>query len=158
MGLPEAIANATQLRDSLAQEVERAREERRHISTLNAAALFHGAEKRAQFNADATHLQHALGNSLSEVASKNGLTQLTLENLAAVAPQDASKLSKLFAEIRSLSTALSEIDQLNRAIAERSLSCVESYLQALSFAPQAYDRRGLNLSSLRVRNTHSMTA
>jgi hypothetical protein len=35
---------------------------------------------------------------------------------------------------------------------------VERYMQALALTPQAYDRRGLNLSALRVQTTHSLRA
>jgi FlgN protein len=156
--LSEAIEIGQSLRECLAREVDRSRAQREHLKTLDSAALFRGAEARAQFNASAARLQQELGEHLAAVAKERGLEQISLEALAAFAPAEAAALSRVFAEIRSLATALAEIDQLNRAIAERALACVESYLQALSLAPQAYDRRGLNLSALRVRTTRSMTA
>jgi hypothetical protein len=158
MELTGAIDVALRLRDALAHEVERARGERHHLSTLDFTSLFRDAETRAEFNATAARLQHDLASCLTAVATQRGLSQLTLEHLAAISPRNAAVLSRLFAEIRSLAAALSEIDQLNRSIAERALSCVESYLQTVSFTPQAYDRRGLNLSALHVRTTHSMRA
>ncbi|MBI5542731.1 MAG: flagellar export chaperone FlgN [Deltaproteobacteria bacterium] len=158
MGLPQAVATASALRECLAREVERARGEREHLKNLDAPALLQGAETRAEFNATAARLQRQLADQLTEVATEHDLSQVTLEALAGFAPSDASALSKAFAEIRSLAAALAEIDQLNRAVAERALACVESYMHALSLAPQAYDRRGLNLSALRVRTTHSLRA
>jgi hypothetical protein len=158
VGLCESIETAQRLRDCLTNEVERARAERQHLKALDAPALFRGAETRAEFNSTAASLQQELADHLASVAKERGLAQLTLEALAGFAPTEASALSRIFAEIRSLAAALAEIDQLNRAIAERALACVESYLQALSSAPQAYDRRGLNLSALRVRTTQSLRA
>ncbi len=158
MGLPEAIATAARLRDLLTAEVERARGEREHLKNLDSAAIFRGAESRAEFNAYAAQLQQELADQLAAVGKERDLPQVTLEALAGFAPSDAAALSRTFAEIRSLAAALAEIDQLNRAIAERALECVESYLHALSNAPQAYDRRGLNLSALRVRTTQSLRA
>lgn len=158
MGLPRAIAIADSLRDCLALEVDRARGEREHLKKLDASALFRGAETRAEFNEIAARLQRELAAELGAVAKERGLAQVTLEALAGFAPSEAAVLSRTFAEIRSLAAALSEIDRLNRAIAERALTCVESYLQALSLDPQAYDRRGLNLSALRVHTTQSLRA
>lgn len=158
MGLLQAIETARNLRDCLASEVERARAEREHLKKLDAPALFRGAETRAEFNTTAARHQQTLADQLAEVAHERGISQVTLEALAGFAPVEAGTLSRVFAEIRSLAAALAEIDQLNRAIAERALACVESYLQALSLAPQAYDRRGLNLSALRVRTTQSLRA
>jgi len=158
MALSHALTTAASLRDCLAREVERARGEREHLKKLDAPALFAGAQTRAEFNETAARLQSELASDLSQVARERGLSQVTLETLAGFAPSEAAALSRACAEIRSLAAALAEIDRLNRAIAERSLACVESYLHALSLAPQAYDRRGLNLSGLRVQSTQSLRA
>ena len=158
MGLQDAIETARRLRDELAGEVERARSQREHLRTLNAPALFQSAENRAEFNETAATLQHQLASQLAAVARERSLAQVSLEALARFAPSEAAALSRAFAEIRSLAAALAEIDLLNRSIAERALACVESYLQALTLAPQAYDRRGLNLAAMRVRTTQSMRA
>jgi hypothetical protein len=158
MGLEQAIATATSLRECLAREVDRARTERQHLKNLDAQALLQGAEVRAEFNSNAARLQRDLSDHLADVANERNVSQMSLEALARFAPSEASLLSRVFAEIRSLAAALAEIDQLNRAIAERALACVESYMHSLSLAPQAYDRRGLNLSALRVRTTHSLRA
>jgi hypothetical protein len=158
VGLSQATATAARLRDLLAHEVEDARAQRKQLRTLDSAALLAGASKRADFNASAANLQRELADELSAIARERHLPQLSLESLAGFAPAEASALSRTFAEIRSLAAALAELDQLNRAVAERALACVERYLQALALAPQAYDRRGLNLSALRVRTTHSLRA
>jgi len=158
MGLRDAIDTAQRLREQLASEVERARGQRDLLRTLNAPALFQGAETRSEFNEIAAALQKELAGQLAAVAREHSLDQLSLEALARFAPSEAAALSRAFAEIRSLAAALAEIDQLNRSIAERALACVESYLHALTHTPQAYDRRGLNLSAMRVRTTQSMRA
>jgi hypothetical protein len=158
VGLSKAIATSENLRDLLANEVEDAQGQREQLRTLDAAALLDGARARAEFNASAARLQRELASELSAIAAERHLPQLSLEVLAGFAPTEAAALSRTFAEIRSLAAALAELDHLNRAVAERALACVERYMQALALAPQAYDRRGLNLSALRVRTTHSLRA
>ncbi|MGC4120548.1 MAG: flagellar hook-associated protein FlgK [Myxococcales bacterium] len=108
MGLPEAIATATRLRDCLADEVERSRKERAHLKALDSEALLAGAEIRAEFNTAAANLQRDLATKLGAVAAERGLNELSLEALAGFAPIEAAALSRTFAEIRSLASALSE--------------------------------------------------
>ena len=158
MGLAQAIATAARLRDLLSNEVQGAQGQREQLRTLDATALLEGARARAEFNASAARLQRELASELSAIAAEHNLPQLSLESLAGFAPTEASALSRTFAEIRSLAAALAELDHLNRAVAERALACVERYMQALALTPQAYDRRGLNLSALRVQTTHSLRA
>jgi hypothetical protein len=158
VGLFQAVAIAARLRDLLAGEVEGARGQREHLRALDATALLEGARARAEFNASAARLQRELAGELGAIAAERHLPQLSLETLAGFAPAQAATLSRTFAEVRSLAAALAELDHLNRAVAERALACVERYMQALALAPQAYDRRGLNLSEMSVRTTHSLRA
>ena len=142
MSLDVAIAVAKRLRDALADEVERARHERELLKHLNHAGLFDRAAKRALFNTNAKNLQLELGSVLAEFATANALAEVTLASLRQIQPKLTAQLSQAFDEIRALAAALSELDELNLMLANRTLRCVRGYLGALRPKPTAYDRLG----------------
>jgi hypothetical protein len=145
--LEEALSTAAELRDLLQAEVQRAREERGVLRTLDAARLFESASARAAFNADVARLESALAARLARAAGALGLPEVTMARLALRAPKPAGALAAILADVRALAGALAELDRLNLALAGRALACVQGYLDALSPRPAAYDRRGLRAAS-----------
>jgi hypothetical protein len=142
MPLAAAIAAAGRLRDLLSAEVEGARGERRLLRTLDSAALFARAQSRAAFLAETQRVERELADGLVVAARALGIQEVTLQRLEAAAPRDGGALARALSEVRALAGALQEIDALNRSLAERALSCVRGYVDAVAPAPQAYDRRG----------------
>ncbi len=141
--LEEALSTAAELRRTLEAEVERARHEREALRTLDSDRLFASAAARSAFNAEVARLESALAGSLARAAGALGLPEVTLPRLALRAPAAAAALAAALADIRSLASALAELDRLNLALAGRAAACVQGYLNALAPTPAAYDRRGL---------------
>ncbi len=156
MELDTAITKAEQLRDALANEVERARGDRALLRSLDAEPLIKSAMQRAAFNALCARLQQEIAAELSLTADAQCLTEVSIASLSAFAPECAALLALTFGEIRALASALSKTDALNRSIAERALACVHGYLTAVALRPQAYDRRGINLAKDGDQSTRSL--
>ncbi|HXU83286.1 MAG TPA: flagellar export chaperone FlgN [Polyangia bacterium] len=142
--LNRAIEITERMRDALAAEVARAREQRLLIRKLDSAKLFERAQLRAQFNATLAQLEAELAAELAEVGQRLGLREVSIDVLRTRNPGEARKLAESFAQVRALAAALSELDALNRQLAARALSCVRGYVNALTGPANAYDRRGMS--------------
>lgn len=144
--LKRAIETTEQMREALAAEVARAREQRLLIRKLDSEKLFQRAQQRAQFNVGLAQLENQLGAELAEVGQRLGLREVSIDGLRARLPNEARKLGESFAQVRALAAALAELDALNRQLAARALSCVRGYVNALVGPANAYDRRGVSTS------------
>jgi hypothetical protein len=144
--LKRAIETTEQMREALAAEVARAREQRLLIRKLDSEKLFKRAQERAQFNVALAQLENQLGAELAEVGQRLGLREVSIDGLRARLPNEARKLSESFAQVRALAAALAELDALNRQLAARALSCVRGYVNALVGPANAYDKRGVSTS------------
>ena len=143
MDLENALQTAVRLRELISDEIQRARDERRLLRSLDASALFARAAQRAVFLADAARLERLLGSSLQQVASASGMPALTLERLRKLVPShEGTTLAEVLSEVRALAGALQEIDRLNVDLARRALRIVRGYVDTLQPTPRAYDRRG----------------
>jgi hypothetical protein len=144
--LNRAIEVTERMRDALAAEVARAREQRLLIRKLDSEKLFQRAQERAQFNVALAQLETQLATELADAGQRLGLREVSIEALRVRFPGEARKLADSFAQVRALAAALSELDALNRQLAARALSCVRGYVNALVGPPNAYDRRGMSTS------------
>jgi len=151
--LIRAVELAGQIRAGLAVEVERARQHRVLIRTMNADALFQHAHLRGAFNVRLAELEQEVADELSAFASATGLTEVTFEALGKKAPAATRNLTDIFAEVRSLAGALHELDILNRELAERALTLVRGYVTAVSGGPMTYDRRGATTAGTATLST-----
>ena len=142
MSLETAVGAAERLRQSLAREVEAARGERVLLRRLDSDGLFTRAAERAHFLSHTAGLERELAAALSSAAGELGLSRVTMAALERASPRLGAQLGDLLAQIRALAGALRELDQLNAALAQRALSCVRGYVEALSPTPRAYDRSG----------------
>jgi hypothetical protein len=140
--LERAIGTTEEIRDALATEIALAREERVLIRNMDIDGLFARAAKRNDFNLRTAALQQRLAADLGEVAQGFGLTEVTLEALKTRAPDLGQRMSTALAEVRSLASALAELDGLNKLLGQRALSYVRAHVAVLSPRPSAYDRRG----------------
>ncbi|MFT3838890.1 MAG: hypothetical protein QM723_18060 [Myxococcaceae bacterium] len=131
-----ALDHAKQLRDALSQELERSREARAALVSLDSDELMEGAQRREGFNERAEQLSTQLSQSLT-------------------GPREP-EVSEVLAEIRAMSGALKELDELNRFLAERALACVRAWGSQLKPGGQAYDRRGVRYAGNEA--THSEQA
>jgi hypothetical protein len=143
MELDQALEIARRLRGALAAELERARGERQLLRALDGPGLFARASQRAAFLADAAQLERELARELARAAGELEMAEVTLARLRARAPGPGGQLSDVMSEVRALTGALHELDQLNLQLAGRALACVRGYVEALRPVPRAYDRRGL---------------
>lgn len=142
MSLDPAVAAAEALRRILEEEVEAARRERQLLRKLDIEGIFDRASQRGMFFDRVRRAESRLAAELSRAAAALGLREVTLEGLRRSAPVDGERLAQVFAEIRALAGALSELDRLNHALAGRALACVRGYVDAIAPVPRAYDRRG----------------
>jgi len=140
--LEPALTVIDSIRKALEAEVERARQERALIRTMDVDGLVRRATLRASFNEQVGRLQQDLASALSGAGAALGLKEVTVAALRAVLPQPAAQLDDGLAAIRSLAAALAELDELNRILGQRALSYVRAYLGALNPTPTAYTRRG----------------
>lgn len=154
MDLEQTITTAQRLREALTSELERARDERRLLRTLDAANLMDRAIKREHFNSSTTLLQREFQSQLVRMGQHLGLEQFSIEALSEKEPAGAERLSATVAEVRALASALKELDALNRMLAERALGVVRSYLSAIVPRTAAYDRQGIRAVSV-SSTTHS---
>lgn len=143
MRFGEAWTGAVCLRDALAVEVERARDERRPIRELDADGVLDRARVRAAFLERARGLERELASALAGVARELGLAEPTLAALRRAAPADAAPLCAVVEEIRRLAAELREVDRVNHELVAGALACVRGYLAAVKPTPLGYDRRGL---------------
>jgi hypothetical protein len=155
MSLEPALGAALRLRDTLAAEVEGARGERVLLKKLDSQALFARAASRARFLEESARLEREMAAALARAAGALGLPEVTIARLERAAPEEARRLSGALGEIRALAGALREIDALNASLAQRALSCVRGYVEALAPAPRAYDRAGARASAAPLASVSS---
>ncbi len=140
--LDHAAEILQRVRIALETELMQARGQRLLVRDLDAQALFERARQRGAFNVQLAQLESDLAQALEAAGKRLGLTQVTLDELRRVAPQDAVHLESRLAEIRVLTEALREIDAVNRKLSERALGRVRRVLGAMAPQTVAYDRRG----------------
>jgi hypothetical protein len=137
-----ALTVVDSIRRALEAEVERARQERALIRTMDVDGLVHRAALRGTFNDQVRRLQNDLGAALGAAAATLGLKEVTVAALREQRPEQATLLEEGLGAIRSLAAALAELDDLNRILGQRALSYVRAYLGAMNPTPAAYNRRG----------------
>src|SRR5687767_10910997 len=107
--LKRAIEVTERMREALAAEVGRAREQRLLIRKLDADTLFQRAQLRGAFNVTLAQLEGELGNELAAVGQKLGMREVSIDGLRAKLPQESRKLADSFAQVRALAAALQEL-------------------------------------------------
>ncbi len=142
MPLEAAISLSIELKDALAAEVKRSRAARDVLKAMKVDELLVQATERDVFNHRSSQLSEALARVIDEVAQARGQKDVTLAQLSGWFPFEAAQLSSVFAEIRSLTAALKELDAFNQTLAERALTFVRAYVAHLAPRPAAYGRRG----------------
>lgn len=142
MSLPLALDSALKLKAALATEVARSQESRTALKTLDTPALLAQASLREAFNQHSAYLTNELARHLGHFAKHHGLADVTLEQVRTLAPFEGEQLTGIFGEIRALSQALSELDEVNHHLAERALTVVRAYVTHLAPGSSAYTRRG----------------
>jgi hypothetical protein len=143
MSLRTALDVATQLKASLAKEVQRSKEVRAVLRSMDSRALLAQASLREAFNHHSRWLSSELARALGAFATEQGLTDLTLEQLRTRAPLEGAMLGDLFAEIRALTASLVELDAFNHQLSQRALTFVQAYVNTFTPRAAAYTRRGL---------------
>jgi hypothetical protein len=148
--LKRAIEVIERMREALADEVGRAREQRLLIRKLESDKLFQRAQMRAAFNVALVQLENELAAELQTAAQSLGLPEASIDAFRTRVPHEARKLADSFGQVRALAAALQELDALNRQLAARALSCVRGYVNALIGPANAYDRRGVSTNRASV--------
>lgn len=140
--LEHAISVAEALKCALDAEVERAQGERILVRNFDVDGLFKRAAARDAWNGEVVKLQQGLAAALREAGVALGLAEVSMEALAKKAPLEAAQLADVLGQVRALAGALAELDELNRKLATKAMTCVKGYLQALAVSTSGYDRRG----------------
>src|SRR6185436_17878134 len=97
--LKRAIEVTERMREALAAEVARAREQRLLIRKLDSEKLFQRAQARAQFNATLADLEAQLAHELTTVGQSLGMREVSIDALRARIPAEARKLADSFAQV-----------------------------------------------------------
>lgn len=142
MRLSSAVATAQRIQHVLSAEVTRSRDQRHLFRKLDGQGLLEHASTRQHFNLEMVALERDLQRSLREAARELGIANASLDEVTASSPEDGSTLRRILRDIRSLAEALSELDALNRTLAERTLAVVGTYVSMLVPLSTAYDRSG----------------
>jgi hypothetical protein len=140
--LDRAAQILDRLRTMLEAELEQARGQRLLIRALDTQGLFERARQRSAFNVQLAQLERALGETLDAAGQALGLKPVTLADLCKATPEASQRLDACMAEVRSLASALREIDAVNLKLGGRALGRVRGYLAAVAPRTVAYDRRG----------------
>ncbi len=143
MSLALALETALQLKAALTTEVARSKDARRVLKAMNGSALLDQAVQRDTFNQRSSELSRALGAAIATLAQQAGQPDITLDQIRARAPFEGEQLAGIFAEIRSLSRSLAELDALNQQLAQKALAFVRAYVNHVAPRPNAYTRRGM---------------
>src|SRR5262245_43269829 len=104
--LKRAIDITEKMREALAAEVARAREQRLLIRKLDSDKLFQRAQERAQFNTTLVQLETQLATELADAGQRLGLREVSTDALRARFPNEARRLTESFAQVRALAAAL----------------------------------------------------
>ncbi len=155
--LARAVAITESICELLGGELVRAREQRHLIRNMDAERLLASARQRDEANGRLAGLEAELARALGAAGQRLGIETVTLEALGASAPEDTADLRDGLGQVRALASALNELDQLNRQLAERALLYVRSYIGAILPRSAAYDRRGAATADV-LTTTSSRTA
>lgn len=140
--LERAIHTCDALKGALDQEIVRAQGERTLLRKFDVEGLLKRATLRGEFNAEILALEQTLARHLKDAGEQLGLPEVTLASLRGKEPEVTDRLSGTLDEIRALAGALSELDTLNKRLAQRATTYVRGYLNAVMPAPSLYDRHG----------------
>lgn len=154
--IERAIATSQTLARVLDEEVLRAREQHDLIRNFDSQALLERAAHRQEWNLSVKDLQKQLAEHLQAVGAAFGLAVVSVESLAEVASEPAARLVESLARVRALAGTLSELDALNRQLAQRANAMVRGYLGALTGNGSTYNQRGE--SRTQAASTYSGTA
>jgi hypothetical protein len=156
MSLASALDTALKLKAALNTEVSRSKDARSVLRSMDPKTLFEQASLREAFNEHSTWLSAELTRAFQDVADDLGQPDITLSDIRVAYPFEGEQLCGVFGEIRALSAALKELDELNQLLAEKALTFVRAYVTHLAPPPSAYTRRGALTESASA--THSERA
>jgi predicted RNA-binding protein associated with RNAse of E/G family len=105
-------------------------------------ALFEFASKRDVFNQTSAKLAARLAHAISAIAQAQSQPDISMAQLQHAWPYEAAQLASVLAEIRALSAALKELDDLHQQLASRALTFVRAYVSQLTPKATGYTRRG----------------
>jgi hypothetical protein len=143
MALGLALQAAEELRQELADEVTRSREERLVLRSLDGERIQRRLEERQAFQGRAETWQQRLREAQAAAARQLGLADPSAESIARASPREGGRLLELIGQVKALASTLGELTALNRMLAERALGCTRAYVQALAPRPTAYGRFGV---------------
>src|SRR5437667_4690943 len=95
--LKRAIEVTERMREALAAEVARAREQRLLIRKLESDKLFQRAQARAAFNVALAQLETELASELGAAGQRLGLAEVSIDALRTRIPVEARRLADSFA-------------------------------------------------------------
>ena len=140
--IERAIATSQALAEVLDEEVVRAQSQHELIRNFDSQALLDRAAVRQNWNRIVKDLQKELAAHLQAVAAEYGLSVVSVDTLSQVMSEPAGRLANTLARVRALAASLSELDALNRQLAQRANAMVRGYLSALTGNGSTYNQRG----------------
>ena len=155
MSFTAAIDAAAQLQAALKDELLRAQQAQKVLTSLDVNAVFEQAQKREDFNHRSAVLSKSLYTAIDRLAQSQGQSDITLAALRALNPREGEELALIFSDIRSLSASLAQQDQLNQDLTTTALRLVRAYVGHLAPKPSAYTRQGqLAANEARTHSEH----
>jgi hypothetical protein len=140
--LEQAIAITETLRTLIEDEVERARQRRVLVRSLDSVGLLDSVRHREEFNRQVARAEVELSELTTRALRQRGLAQGRLSDLVRSEPVHGETLARRLGELRDLVRTLREIDAATQNVTRHALGWIRSCVGTLAPAPVAYDRRG----------------
>ncbi len=140
--LEQAIAITETLRTHIEAEIERARDRRALIRSLDSAGLLESVRHREDFNRQVARLEHELSELTARALQRRGLAKGNLTALVRAEPGRGEALASRLGELRELVRSLRHADATNQNVTRHALRWIRSCVSTVAPSPVAYDRRG----------------
>ncbi len=140
--LEQAIAITETLRTLIEDEVERARQRRAMVRSLDSNGLLESVRHREEFNRQVARLESELSEVMARALRQRGLAQGRLSDLVRSVPVRGESLARRLGELRGLVKTLREMDTATQNVTQHALRWIRSCVATVAPAPVAYDRRG----------------
>lgn len=140
--IEQALAITETLRTLIEEEVERARQRRALVRSLDSGGLLESVRHRDEFNRQVARFESELCELTTRALRRRGLTQGNLTTLVSSDPVHGAALARRLSELRELVRTLRETDAVTQNVTRHALRWIRSCVATVAPTPVAYNRRG----------------
>jgi hypothetical protein len=139
--LEQALVVTETLRTLIEQEVDRARQRRVLVRSLDSVGLLESVREREEFNRKVARAERELTDLTVRALRRRGLAQGNLRALVRSEPRGEA-LARQLGELRESVRTLRELDTVTQNVTRHALRWIRGCLSTVAPTPVAYDRRG----------------